>query len=87
MLNALQLGNELIVYKEDSVYALNYVGGSFTFNVREKFKDTGLFSRGDAVIDLGDGRHVMMATNDVLIHNGNSLKSVIDDNMKTFPVQ
>ena len=29
VLNALQLGNELIVYKEeDSVYALNYVGGS-----------------------------------------------------------
>ena len=83
VLNALQLGNELIVYKEDSVYALNYVGGSFTFNVREKFKDTGLFSR-DAVIDLGDGRHVMMATNDVLIHNSNSLKSVIDDHMKTF---
>ena len=83
VLNALQLGNELIVYKEDSVYGLSYVGGSFTFNVREKFKDTGLFSR-DAVVDLGDGRHVMMATNDVLIHNGNTLKSIIDDHMKTF---
>ena len=83
LLNALQLGNELIVYKEDSVYGLSYVGGSFTFNVREKFKDTGLFSR-DAVVDLGDGRHVMMATNDVLIHNGNTLKSIIDDHMKTF---
>jgi hypothetical protein len=74
VLNALQLGNELIIYKEDSVYSLNYVGGAFTFNVREKFKDTGLFSR-DAVVDLGDGRHVMMATNDVLIHNGNTLKA------------
>tara|TARA_R110000737_G_C14487015_1_gene469540 strand:- start:233 stop:985 length:753 start_codon:yes stop_codon:yes gene_type:complete len=26
----------------------------------------------------------MMATNDVLIHNGNTLKSIIDDHMKTF---
>lgn len=83
VLNALQLGNELIVYKEDSVYALNYVGGAFTFNVREKFKDTGLFAR-DAVIDLGDGRHVMMSTNDVVIHNGNNIKSIIDDKVKTF---
>ncbi len=53
ILNGLQLGNELIVYKEDSVYSLNYVGGSFTFNIREKFKDAGLFAR-DAVVDLGD---------------------------------
>ena len=83
VLNGLQLGNELIVYKEDSVFALNYVGGAFTFNVREKFKDTGLFAR-DAVVDLGDGRHVMMSTNDVMVHNGNSIRSVIDDKVKTF---
>jgi len=73
----------LMVYKEDSVYSLNYVGGAFTFNVREVFKDTGLFSR-DAIIDLGNGQHVMVTTNDVVIHNGNSIKSVIDDQMKTF---
>ena len=83
LLNAVQLGNELIIYKEDSVYSLNYVGGSFTFNIREKFKDTGLFAR-DAVVDLGDGRHVLMSTNDVVAHNGNQLTSVIDDKMKTL---
>ena len=83
ILNALPLGNELIIYKEDSVFALNFVGGNFTFNVREKFKDTGLFAR-DAVVDLGDGTHVMMTTNDVVRHNGNSLKSVIDDKVKTL---
>ena len=65
------------------MFALNYVGGAFTFNVREKFKDTGLFAR-DAVVDLGDGRHVMMSTNDVMVHNGNSIRSVIDDKVKTF---
>ena len=83
VLNALQLGNELIIYKEDSVFSLNYVGGNFVFNVREKFKDTGLFAR-DAVTDLGDGRHVMMTTNDVVIHNGNTIKSIIENDMKTF---
>ena len=79
----MQLGNELIIYKEDSVFSLNYVGGNFVFNVREKFKDTGLFAR-DAVTDLGDGRHVMMTTNDVVIHNGNTIKSIIENDMKTF---
>ena len=83
LLNALQLGNELIVYKEDSIYSLVYVGGTFIFNVREKFKDVGLFTR-DAVVDLGDGRHVLMSTNDVIVHNGNSLASIIDDKMKTL---
>ena len=83
ILNAMQLGNLLMVYKEDSVYSLNYVGGAFTFNIREVFKDTGLFSR-DAIVDLGNGQHVMVTTNDVVIHNGNSIRSVIDDQMKTF---
>ena len=83
LLNAMQLGNLLMVYKEDSVYSLNYVGGAFTFNLREVFKDTGLFSR-DAVVDLGNGQHVMVTTNDVVVHNGNSIKSVIDDQMKTY---
>tara|TARA_R110000868_G_scaffold19224_3_gene82892 strand:- start:1452 stop:3020 length:1569 start_codon:yes stop_codon:yes gene_type:complete len=83
ILNAMQLGNELIIYKQDSIYALNFVGGNFTFNVREKFKDTGLFAR-DAVVDIGDGRHVLMTTNDVVTHNGNSTASVIDDRVKTF---
>lgn len=83
LLNALQLGNELIIYKEDSIYSLVYVGGTFIFNIREKFKDVGLFAR-DAVVDLGDGRHVLMSTNDVIVHNGNSLASIIDDKMKTL---
>jgi hypothetical protein len=83
ILNALQLGNELIVYKEDSVYALTYVGGAYTFSVKEKFKDTGLFSK-FAVVDLGDNRHAMLSTNDFVIHNGNSLKSAITDQMKVF---
>ncbi len=83
ILNAVQLGNLLMVYKEDSVYSLNYVGGAFTFNIREVFKDTGLFSR-DAVVDLGDGKHVMVTTSDVVVHNGNSITSIIDDQMKTF---
>ena len=83
ILTAIPLGNELIVYKEDSIHALTYTGGSFTFDVIEKFKSTGLFSQ-QAVVDLGDGRHVLMSTNDVLIHNGNTIKSVIDDTMKLF---
>ena len=83
LLNAVQLGNELIVYKEDSVYSLNYVGGSFTFNIREKFKDTGLFAR-DAVVVLGDCRHVLMSSNAVVAYNGVKVNSVIDDQMRTF---
>ena len=83
ILNALQMGNELIVYLEDSIYALNFVGGAFTFQVRQKFKDTGLFAK-EAVVDLGNGNHVLMTTDDVVLHNGNSIKSVIEDRLKTF---
>ena len=83
ILNAMQLGNELIIYLEDSIYALNFVGGAFTFQLRQRFKDTGLFAK-DAVVDLGNGSHVLMTTDDVVVHNGNSINSVIEDRAKTF---
>lgn len=83
ILAGVPLGNELMVYKEDSVYSLKYTGGSFTFEIRDAFKDTGLLAP-QAVVDLGDGRHFFVATNDVMIHNGTTIKSVISDQMKTF---
>jgi len=83
ILNALALGNELMVYKEDSVYAMTYVGGAFTFQIRERFKNAGLIAR-DAVVALGDGRHVFVSPDDIYIHNGTQLRSIIDDQVRTF---
>jgi hypothetical protein len=83
VLNALSLGNELMVYKEDSVYAMTYVGGAFTFQIRERFKNAGLIAQ-NAVTALGDGRHVFVGPDDIYIHNGTQLRSIVDDQVRTF---
>jgi hypothetical protein len=72
-----------MVYKEDSVHAMTYVGGAFTFNIRERFKNAGLIAR-DAVVALGDGRHVFVSSDDIYIHNGAQLRSIIDDQVRSF---
>tara|TARA_R100001463_G_scaffold59_1_gene261 strand:+ start:4647 stop:6215 length:1569 start_codon:yes stop_codon:yes gene_type:complete len=83
LLNAIPLGNDLMVYKEDSIYSLTFTGGTFTFALRERFKDIGLFSR-DAVVQISNNEHVLVSTNDVVMHNGSTLKSVIDDQVRTY---
>ena len=83
LLNAIPLGNDLLVYKEDSIYSLTFTGGTFTFALRERFKDIGLFAR-DAVVQISNNEHVLVSTNDVVMHNGSTLKSVIDDQVRTY---
>ena len=83
LLNAIPLGNDLMVYKEDSIYSLTYTGGTFTFALRERFKDVGLFSR-DSVVQIGNNEHVLISTNDVVKHNGTTMTSVIDDQVRTY---
>ena len=83
LLNAIPLGNDLMVYKEDSIYSLTYTGGTFSFNLRERFKDIGLFAR-DAVVQIGNNEHVLVSANDVVKHNGSTMVSVIDDQVRTY---
>jgi hypothetical protein len=83
LLNALPMGNDLMVYKEDSIYSLTYTGGTFTFNLRERFKDIGLFAR-DAVVQIGNNEHVLVSTNDVVKHNGTRMVSIVDDQVRTY---
>jgi hypothetical protein len=81
--NALPLGNELIIYKEDSIYSLTYTGGTFVFTLREKFKDVGLFAR-DAVAQINNNQHVFVTTNDIVVFNGSSVKSIVDESVKKY---
>uniref|UniRef100_A0AAU6VZG2 Particle protein n=3 Tax=unclassified bacterial viruses TaxID=12333 RepID=A0AAU6VZG2_9VIRU len=77
-----KLKDSFIIYKEDSVYAMRYIGGVFVFQFQQLFDDVGMLSRNCAA--EFDGKHFVVGQGDVYVHNGVQKQSVIDGKMKNF---
>lgn len=77
-----KLKDSFIIYKEDSVYAMRYIGGVFVFQFQQLFDDIGMLSRNCAA--EFDGKHFVVGQGDVYVHNGVQKQSVIDGKMKNY---
>ena len=72
----LSLGNTNILYAENGVYAMDFIGAPLVFSFRELFSDQGIINRG-ACADF-DGKHLVVGTSDIYVHDGNTKRSVAD---------
>lgn len=77
-----KLRDSFIIYKEDSVYSMSYIGGVFVFSFRQLFDDVGVLSR-DCVCEF-DGKHFVVGQGDVYVHNGVQKSSVITGKMREY---
>jgi len=77
-----KLKDSFIIYKEDSVYAMRYIGGVFVFQFQQLFDDVGMLSRNCAA--EFDGKHFVVGQGDVYVHNGVQKQSVIDGKVKNI---
>ena len=69
------LGNSFIIYKEDSVWAMDFVGGAFVYSFRKLFSDEeGVLSR-DCVVEF-EGKHFVVGKSDIYVHDGTSKRSL-----------
>jgi hypothetical protein len=71
------LNNTFLIYKEDSVISMRFVGGQSVFRFDTVFSEFGAISR-HSVAEL-ENSHMVVTETDVLLHNGNTERSVIDD--------
>ena len=71
LVDCLPLGQDLIVYKEDAIYRVSYVGPPNVFRFDLVSNTYGMRAQGCAV-DIG-GAHVVLSHNGVYIHNGSSI--------------
>jgi hypothetical protein len=69
------LRNVNIVYKEDSTYIMQYIGGSQIFSFQLFLKDSGILGR-DCVVEFA-GKHFVVSNNDVIVHDGNTMQSIV----------
>lgn len=77
-----KLRDIFVIYKEDSVYSMRYIGGAFVFQFQQLFDDVGMIAT-NCVAEF-DGKHFVVGRGDVYVHNGVSKASVIDGHMKDF---
>ena len=80
-----KLRDAFIIYKEDSVYSMRYIGGTFVFQFQQLFDDIGMIAPNCAA--EFDGKHFVVGRGDVYVHNGVQKSSVIDGAMKDFLFQ
>jgi hypothetical protein len=85
IVDGLQLRDSFIVYKDRSAHRLDYVGGVFVMSNKQIFGMSGLLNR-NCVVEF-DGFHLALTQSDVVIHDGNSAQSVLDDRARRYLFQ
>lgn len=82
LVDMLPLGDTAIFYKEDAMYALQYVGGTDLWRPERLPGSVGMLATGCAVqIPAG---HVVMTPGDVVIHSGQGPRSILDSRAKRY---
>jgi hypothetical protein len=73
MIDCLPMGSMNVVYKSDSAYAMQYIGGQFVFSFNKLF-DIGLVGR-NAVCEF-EGKHCFVSDDDIYVHSGGTPISI-----------
>lgn len=76
VLDAVSLGETMLLYKEDGIWQCPYVGGQFVFDSDPIVTSHGLYTTG-AVVDIG-GQHVVMGDGVVYLFDGSRPKNILD---------
>lgn len=77
VIDGLALGDEFIVYKERSIYAVRFIGGTFVMSIKRRPGDVGLLTA-EAVCDTPRG-HCFVGQDDVYLYRGNSYPESISN--------
>lgn len=72
------LGNSTLIYKQDSIIAMRFVGGQNIFRFDTMFSQFGALGRHSVGI-LEQAHVVVTYEGDVILHNGSTFKSIIND--------
>lgn len=76
IIDGLQLRDSFIIYKESSVWRMNYTGGAYVFSFTKVLGISGAMNR-NCIAEI-DGFHVVLTGSDVIVHDGMTATSVLD---------
>jgi hypothetical protein len=70
-----------VVYKEDSVWGMQLIGGEYIFRFYKMFTSFGMPAK-DCAVEFASGKHVVFTGNDLLVHDGQQAVSILDGKMR-----
>lgn len=76
VVDALPLGNALIIYKQNSAHICTFAGAGSIFNFRMLFSNYGMLGP-DCGVEI-DGSHYVLTQSDVIRHDGTTVQSILD---------
>jgi len=82
VMDCLPLGNSNVVYKEDAVWAMNFVGGQSIFGFNPMFESFGILAQNCAA--ALPGQHIVATRDDLIAHNGVQAKSILNERDKKW---
>jgi len=82
ILDGLPLQDTFMIYKEDSTYAMTYVGTPFIFSFRQLSPTVGILAK-NCVTEF-DGGHFIFGNGDMYINDGQRLKSILPHKMRDY---
>ena len=81
------LGNRLLIYKENSVHAMTFIGGNDVFSIDQLDLNFGILNKhcvSPVLLSRSDGRHFVATADDLVIHNGITHESILDRRYQKF---
>jgi hypothetical protein len=82
IVDALPLRDAFIIYKEFHTWIAEYIGGGDIFSFRQAFSQIGLLT--ESCVTAFGGSHVVLTDNDLILHNGNDAKSLLDQRSRRW---
>lgn len=76
------LGSNFLVYSQDQVWMMEFVGGTFIFNFRKVFDDAGVINK-NCVIEV-EGKHYVFDRDDIYMTDGNTRQSICDGRVREY---
>lgn len=85
IVDGLQLRDSFMIYKESSIWRMDYTGGPFVFRFSKVLGSSGALNR-NCIVEV-DGVHVVLTNQDVIVHDGQTATSVMDKQTRRFLFQ
>lgn len=82
IVDAAALRSVFMIYKQHATYTANFVGGSFVFTFKKFLTTSGIMARNCVTEALGN--HIVMTDGDVIIHDGQNVRSLVDEKLRRF---
>lgn len=85
IVDGLQLRDSFMIYKESSIWRMDFTGGPYVFRFQKVLGSSGALNK-NCIVEV-DGVHVVLTNQDVIIHDGQTATSVMDKQTRRFLFQ